>query len=94
MDENYDEVTKKYNLPKFLKGYKNVGETDVTVWRVEMADSAKINLKKLKEKWDYEGKYADSAVLKVPTGKWSLTSYYDTRHKDSNEILAEIRLVN
>lgn len=91
-DEFWNEEKKKYMLPSFLKGFEEVGNTDVSVWRVEMADSAKIDINKLKEKWDTEGTYTEAAIIKVPKGKWSLTSHYDVYHKLHKDILAEIKL--
>jgi len=79
-----DELDEKNSCP-FLKGYKNVGMTDVAVWRVEMADTAKINLETLKQK------HSVVVVVKVPKGKWALTSYYDIKHKLGPDILAEIK---
>jgi len=58
-----------------------------------MADSAKIDINKFKEKWNAEGNYPDAAIVTVPKGKWSLTSHYDVYHKLNKNILAEIKLV-
>lgn len=76
---------------EFLKDYEKVGQTDVAVWRVEMADSAKVDIDKVKERWRIDGDYPHAAVVKVPTGKWAMTTHYDVRHSLSDGILAEIR---
>lgn len=82
--------------PKCMDGFKGVGRVDICVWRVEVTDvkNPLISLDKIKEKWNTTGDYTDAAILKVPNGKWTMTSYYDRLHSESNSILAEIKYEN
>lgn len=89
-DEFYNEKTKKYDIPKFLKGYKEIGRTEVGVWRVEMGDTSRVDMNQLYKRFRRD----EYTILQdTPKGTWEFTSYGDVEHEKYEGILAEFKLL-
>ena len=73
--------------PKELEGFKDIGTTEVAVWRFEATDTATTDMVECKKVWKEMNH--DYVIAKVKPGKWEFTTYYDQEGK----ILAELKLV-
>lgn len=90
-EHGYDEVKDREFTVKH-KGFKNIGNISLSMWRWMCADKEvlsqrNISLPKLKKNSTIEHDYRNYTLAKVKPGKWIIEHYYDLHKRNDADII-------